>query len=174
MYRVYYKNKGLTLIDLLIVLAIIFITAGIGMPSFSNLLEESRAYNYTKTIAKNMVYARHYAINYGTSVTICPIKGFKCDKRWEKDISLFIDYNRNLKLDGKDKLLGVLEDPPAYDTLLYPRRGVTYRADGSINGLQSGTFRYCPRVKDSPFSLGLVVNQAGRTRYREDDIDCVE
>lgn len=166
-------NLGLTLIDLLIVLAIVLITAGIGMPSFSGLLEENRAYNYTKNISKQIVFARHYALNFGTSVTICPVKSFKCDKFWEKDISVFVDYNQNRRIDGKDKLLGVLEDPPHYDTLLYPRRGITFRADGSINGFQSGTFRYCPRQKDSPFSLGLVVNQAGRSRYRQDKIDCL-
>lgn len=165
--------QGFTLIDLLIVLAILLITAGIGLPSFANLLEENRAYNYTKTLAKQMVFARHYALNYNTSVTICPLKHSKCDTQWKEDISVFIDYNRNRRFEGKDKLLGLLEDPPHTDTLLYPRRGITYRSDGSINGFQSGTFRYCPRVKDSQFSLGLVVNQAGRTRYRQDKIDCL-
>ena len=171
-----YSNHchGFTLIDLLIVLAVIFITAGLGLPSLSSLLEKNRATNFTWQISKHVTFSRNYAINYGSAVTICPLKGNKCINDWQRDISIFVDHNLNRKLGGNDKLLKVLDDPPAIDTLLYPRRGITFRADGSINGFQSGTFRYCPRVKDSPFSQGLVVNQAGRSRYRHSEVDCLD
>lgn len=169
-----HPTRGLTLIDLLIVLAIIFITAGLGLPSFSSLLDENRAHNFTQQLSRHIVFSRHYAASYGSAVTICPLKNGKCINDWQHEITIFVDHNLNRRFNDKDKLLKVLDSPPKHDTLLYPRRGITFRADGSINGFQSGTFRYCPRFKDSQFSLGLVINQAGRSRYRQQKIDCLD
>jgi len=166
------NQRGITLIDLLIVMAIVFITAGIGLPSFAHLLSDNRAQMYVKTLQRDIIYMRHYAINYGQPVTICPLDGGKCVNDWSKDISIFIDLNLNRKRNDDEKLLKLLPDPRLGDTLTYPRHGITFRTDGSINGFQSGTFRYCPDTLDSKLSKGLVVNQAGRPRFRDEDISC--
>ena len=167
-------NQGLTLIDLLIVLAIVFITAGLGVPSLTSLLDDNRATNFTQQLSRQIVFSRHYAANYGTGVTLCPLKGNKCVNDWQQEISIFVDFNLNRQFGEQDKLLSILDAPLKQDTLIYPRRGITFRADGAIHGFQSGTFRFCPRYKDSPYSQALVVNQAGRTRYRYEDIDCMD
>ncbi len=167
------RNKaGFTLIDSLIVIAILAMTMGFGWPSLQSTLAESRTEMYMKTLSRDILYMRVYAINHGTPVTLCPLKGGKCIKDWQEKISVFIDYNMDRKMGGKDKLLKLLDDPRKGDYFSYPRIGLTFRSDGSINGFQSGTFRYCPVEKNSLMSKGLVVNQAGRPRYRQNKVKC--
>ena len=64
----------------------------------------------------------------------------------------------------------MIESIPKSDSLTYPRNAITYRADASIAGFQSGSFVYC--IKDKPEILGkrITVSQAGR--YRTRDTDC--
>jgi type IV fimbrial biogenesis protein FimT len=165
-------KAGFTLIDSLIVIAILAMTMGFGWPSLQSTLDESRTDMYMKTLSRDIMYMRVYAITQGTPVTLCPLKGGKCIKDWKEKISVFIDYNMDRKMGGKDRLLKLLDDPRKGDYFSYPRIGLTFRSDGSINGFQSGTFRYCPVDKNSLMSKGLVVNQAGRPRYRQKKVKC--
>ena len=127
---------------------------------------------FMRAFARDIGYIRTYAISHGMNVTICPLDGPKCKNDWSKDISIFIDNDLNRFRGNHERLLKVIDDPKPGDTFTYPRVGVTFRSDGSINGFQSGTFRYCPDTLDSPFSKGLVVNQAGRPRFRSDKVRC--
>jgi prepilin-type N-terminal cleavage/methylation domain-containing protein len=163
---------GFTIIELLIVVAILAITAGLSIPSLQSTLAESRAQMYMKSLSRDIAYIRSYAVSYGTSVTICPLDNSRCSTDWSKNITVFIDHNMDRIQGGNDRLLKILTNPRIEDTLTYPRKGLTFRSDGSINGFQSGTFRYCPVNKTSQFSKGLVVNQAGRSRFRQDKINC--
>ncbi len=165
-------QKGFNLLDLLIVVAIVAITAGMGLPSLTSLLSESRAHHYLSSLSRDLIYMRSYAVNYGVDVTICPLKGAQCVNDWQRDIHIFIDKDRNRARNSDEKLLKVIDAPTKGDHFNYPRIGLTFRPDGSINGFQSGTFRYCPDTKDSVFSAGLVVNQAGRSRIKTKKIKC--
>jgi type IV fimbrial biogenesis protein FimT len=166
------NQHGLTLIDLLIVVAILSVTMGLTLPSLQSTLSESRAEMYMKSLSRDIMYMRTYAITQGNAVTICPLDGPKCINDWSKNISIFVDNNLDRIKGQNERMLKLVDDPGKRDTFTYPRRGITFRNDGSINGFQSGTFRYCPGVIDSPFSKGLVVNQAGRSRYRVKKIKC--
>jgi type IV fimbrial biogenesis protein FimT len=170
----HFHTKGFTFLELLIVLVIVMITAGLGLPSFSQILDETRAHLYMKSLSRDIAFTRSFAISQGHPVTLCPLDGGVCIDDWTENISIFVDYNLNRKLGGKDVLLKQLQDPAKRDTFIYPRTGITFRSDGSINGFQSGTFRYCPTTKTSEFSTGLVVNQAGRSRFRDEDIQCIK
>jgi type IV fimbrial biogenesis protein FimT len=166
------KTRGVTLIDLLITIAIVSITAGLSLPSLTQTLAESRAQMYMKSLSRVIMYTRTYAITQGHAVTICPLKNSKCDTDWSKGISVFTDPNMDRRKSKNERIVKILDDPGKNDFLTYPRRGITFRPDGSINGYQSGTFRYCPLQKTSQFSKGLVVNQNGRPRYRSKGITC--
>ena len=163
---------GVTLIDLLITIAIVSITAGLSLPSLTQTLAETRAEMYMKSLSRVIIYTRIYAITQGHAVTICPLKGSECSTDWSENISVFVDRNMDREKASDERLLKLVDDPAKNDFLTYPRRGITFRSGGSINGYQSGTFRYCPLEKTSQFSKGLVVNQAGRPRYRKEKIKC--
>lgn len=165
---------GFSLIDLLITLVIVSITAGLTLPSLTTTLAESRAEMYMRSLSRVILYSRAYAITQGHAVTICPLKGNRCIDDWSEKISVFADRDMNRSKSDNERMLKRLDDPDKRDILTYPRLGITYRSDGSINGYQSGTFRYCPLTKDSIYAKGLVINQAGRPRYRKEDIVCEE
>lgn len=165
-------QQGFNLLDLMIVVAIVSITAGIGLPSFQSLLSESRAHMYVKSLSRDLMFMRTYAISQGHSVTICPLEGAECQGDWSQNIKIFIDNDLNRIKGTKEKVIKVIDDPKLTDYFSYPRTGLTFRPDGSINGFQSGTFRYCPDTKDSLLSVGLTINQAGRQRFRDRKIKC--
>lgn len=166
------RQKGFNLIDLLIVVAIVCITAGMGLPSLQALLSETRATTYITALSRDIMYMRTYAINQGHAVTICPLEGSKCIKDWSKNLHVFIDDDMNRVRATNEQIIKVIDDPKVGDYFEYPRIGITFRSDGSINGFQSGTFRYCPDTKDSLLSVGLTINQAGRSRIRTQGIRC--
>ena len=67
-----HKNKGVTLIELLITIAIVGIFASIALPSFSKLIENNRISTATNELVANMMLARSEALKRGDTVTMCP------------------------------------------------------------------------------------------------------
>ena len=163
-------QAAFTLIELMVSMLILSILLMITTPSFGNLLAQNRQSNHISLIKTTLATARGTAISHDTSVTICPLDGPQCTNNWHEEIYVFIDANHNKFFDSDDFIIGMIESIPKSDSLTYPRNAVTYRADASIAGFQSGSFVYC--IKDKPEILGkrITVSQAGR--YRTRDTDC--
>ncbi len=130
---------------------------------FLIFLAINRADNQVNLLHRNINYARLYAIENGTYVTLCALKNNECQKGdWEEQISLFIDND--------ELMLSTFEHTHEFDSLEYPRDAITFRPDGSLNGFQNGTFIYCPNSdKANLEGLALSVSQTGRIRIKSTD-----
>jgi type IV fimbrial biogenesis protein FimT len=82
-------------------------------------------------------------------------------------VSLFTDNDKSTSLDNDERLISTFEHTHPSDSLEYPRTAITFRPDGSLNGLQKGTFIYCPNSeKASLEGLALSISQTGRIRIK--------
>jgi type II secretion system protein H len=69
------KNKGFTLIEVLVVLAIVAITLAIISPSARVISANKEADTLKEELRLDLMFARNQAITSGTAVTISPIGG---------------------------------------------------------------------------------------------------
>ena len=165
------KNKGLTLIALIVTVAIVSIISQLLFWFYPDFLAKNRLNNHINLLYRNINYGRLYAIENDTYVTLCALKKSKCIKdEWQGQVSLFIDKDKSTTLDDDELLLSIFEKVNEADSLEYPRSAITFRPDGSLNGFQNGTFIYCPNSdKANLEGLALSVSQTGRVRIKSTD-----
>ncbi|MGO2371314.1 GspH/FimT family pseudopilin [Pseudoalteromonas sp. KG3] len=165
------KNKGVTLITLMVTVAVVSIVSQLSMWFYPDFLAKNRLNNHINLLYRNINYGRLYAIENNTYVTLCALKKSKCIKdEWQGEVSLFIDKDKSTTLDDDELLLSIFEKVNEADSLEYPRSALTFRPDGSLNGFQNGTFIYCPNSdKANLEGLALSVSQTGRVRIKSTD-----
>lgn len=111
------RKKGFTLIELLVVMAVAGILLGIGVPSFSEAMKESRLSSQYNTMVGSLYLARSEAVKGPGQVTVCPKKeidseecGSKSD--WSNGWIVFIDNvtvsgESEAKVDDDDEIISV-------------------------------------------------------------------
>lgn len=156
--------QGFTLIELATTLCITTILVTVGVPSLDALTQQIRADSGIRRIQQTLQLARNAAINYGQTITACPLKDGRCDTNWQNGIFVFIDNGKLNQIDGNDHILYTTDSFDAKDIVQYNRTSVRFLPDGMAYG-SNGTLKYCPGEINSPYSRAVVINQAGRIRY---------
>ena len=158
------KAKGLSLIELMIVLSIAAILATIGVPAFAGLLAESRITAKSNLLMAHIQYARHSAVKLQTQVVACPsVDQFHCSgNRWDQGWIIFVDRNNNRRPDTAADVLRVVGP----DASLLMHSGGRYRVRFQPGGGAFGTnltIRVCdPSGRAKP--RAVVVSNPGRAR----------
>jgi type IV fimbrial biogenesis protein FimT len=155
----------------MVTLSVIAIISQVSLWFFPDFLALNRADNQMNLLHRNINYARLYAIENGTYVTLCALKNNECVKDdWGSQVSLFTDNDKSTSLNDDELILSIFQHTHQSDSLAYPRDAITFRPDGSLNGFQNGTFIYCPNNdKANLEGLALSVSQTGRIRIKSTD-----
>lgn len=164
----HYLN-GYSLVEALISVLLLGIISSFVIPSLSLFLAQNRLDNTIAQIFKALNLARGYAVSHSTNITICPLISGSCKKEWHNKLFVFEDRNRNLMLDDGEYIIKVLNQINSHDEISYPRRAITYRPDGSINFMHSGSFVYCNKSFPNLNGNRLTVSQVGRIRIVDSD-----
>jgi len=80
-------SKGFTLVELMVTIAIAALLLSIGVPSFTAMYEATRSANEIQKINDLFAFARNQAVNYGSTVTVCPYAASPCGNDWSKGFS---------------------------------------------------------------------------------------
>lgn len=158
--------RGYTAVQLLIVMAIIAVTAAIGLPSFQGVLEWQRATTRVHLLTTHLAMARSLAVTQRMPVSVCPsADGSSCrtDGDWSRGWLLFKDPSRNGQPVDASSILKV-EHHPAADgieaTATLGRPLVRFLP----SGLNSGTNITISLCSNARRLADVVVNNTGRTR----------
>lgn len=168
------RQKGLTLIELMISIAISSILTTIALPNMNNFVVRMRVDNEISMLQRLLLTTRNVAINSGERTIVCPLNSSgECTTDWQKDLSVFIDSNNNKTFEAanNERLVVTKAAIKQGDQLIYGkgRTMVTYHPSGHLSGLSNGTFRYCPLAHEDK-SRGIVIARSGRL-YVTSDID---
>lgn len=159
-------NKGFTLVELIITIAIASILITIAAPSYQSLVVQSRLSTQANQLATSFHYARSEAIKRGMRVTVCKSSnGATCvdADSWQDGWIVFSDGGTTGTVDaGTDQLLRVFDGLKGSTLNGGSSFGnfISYQPNGRS---RNGTFSLC----NSSHGRSIVINISGRLSVRD-------
>jgi type IV fimbrial biogenesis protein FimT len=166
------QAHGVTLIELVTVIAIVAILSAIAAPSFANWLYESERAAAVNGFLHGVYLARSESIKRGATVTLCKSRdGAACsaDAAWHDGWIVFVNLDR--------------DEPPQRDpgepaifanqgwqggTITSNRASYTFRP--YRQAVVNGTIVFCDR-RGSAHARAIIISHTGRPRLAERDAD---
>lgn len=174
-----YMNKlqrGFTLLELMVTIAIVGIVATIALWDSSDMLEENRAENFLLDLKRNISFARAKATSSDSLVVVCSgssdsIKAndeTTCLNNWQSG-SLFVFFDANAdgiyKPGDNDAILRVMDPIPDTSQFVFSGgNSLIFNASGRIT-TTVGSFIYCPNKTNNENNKMLTISQSGTALY---------
>jgi len=166
-----YNNKGLTLIEVMIVITFITILASLAAPSFSNILRRQQVRGEADILFSLVYLARSEAIKRNKVVTICKSDdGMVCGGSWSDGWIVFADSDKDGSRDNEEILILSGSVGGGY-RLEWTAFGSNNYIRFTQNGLtlsQNGSFKLCPSDNDVRFARTVVISKTARVRLPKD------
>ena len=156
------EHSGFTLMELLIVLAIIGILATIALPFFSGITQRAQGTAAVNDLVSSFNYARNEAITRGVLVTVCKSNNLlTCDTSttgWQQGwLVYFEDDVGNMKiLRVYDLIRGDVDIVGNF----HVSNRIRYTASGFMPGVSNGTIV----TKAGGRQIDIVISNTGRIR----------
>ena len=183
------RQRGFTLVELIITVVVAGVLASIAIPSFNNFVREERITSLANELLTSLVYARTEAIKRNRRVTMCkstnptaaePTCNTAASPGWNTGWIIFVDgvppaVGNGQRETATEQLLraaGPINDGTGTGLQLssadadiefnvsYIPRGITQKIGG---GSQSGTVKVC-EDGDPVKGRNLIISQTGRVR----------
>lgn len=163
------RTQGLTLTELLTVVAIVSLTFSVGAPAMNEMLERREVQSHIESLRHLVFVTRSHAILSGSTTVLCPLTpSNECKRDWDLPLTAFADPNGNRKLDSEELVLGQMPASQPHSRRSYPRTGLVINNKGFAGG-NNGTLGYC-RLLSSGERTGasFIVSRMGRVRPGDD------
>ncbi|MDQ2069376.1 GspH/FimT family protein [Natronospira bacteriovora] len=163
------RVRGMTLLELLIVLVIAGLLLGLGLPSLDRTIQEARMTAATNRLVSSLHFARDASIRLGVPVTLCPtIDGLSCERNTQAWSEGWLIYRHQHggsgnRLRDPDQILRVI--PGSAPGLQANRQAFTLRTDGRRS--TNGTLLMCRRGETTA-DRAVIINVMGRVRSTRD------
>ncbi|MCG6117057.1 MAG: GspH/FimT family pseudopilin [Aquimonas sp.] len=163
------QQRGLTLLELVMGLAVVAVLFGIALPEFGALLQRQRLVAAQHALSGSFHLARTHAITQRVNTAVCPSHdGQRCASGgvWDAGWLVYADRNRNGQLDADEPVLQVQQRKTDGVRLRSSaaRPQAVFRPQGSSGG--SGGSNLSLNLCDARGELHqrLVLNNSGRLR----------
>jgi type IV fimbrial biogenesis protein FimT len=171
------QSRGLTLVELLAVLAIASILLGAGIPSFSGLIRSTKLTNSANDLFASLITARSEAAKRHARVALCKsADGVTCAKAggWEQGWIVFHDVNDNGTREAGEQIVSRIDPLPKDMRVsgnLNVARYVSYAPTGETQlasgAFQAGTITLCNASSKGEDARQIVLSSAGRPRVQK-------
>ena len=175
------RARGVTLVELATVVAIVGITLSLAVPAFSKLMARNAMASSVNLFLAQLHLARSSAVTRERRITLCPATDPNtCSddhRAWHGGYLIFQDDNRNRELDSGEQIISYEERARSDITIVSSskfRNRISYRAMGRA-WFSNTTIRFChPNYPD--LNRAIIVSNNGRVRKVEKKdgkpIDC--
>lgn len=169
------RVKGYSLIEVMVVVAILAILAGVGAPSLGNWLQSNQIRGQTATLSGLLRSARVEALTRNNSVTLSTSAG---GSNWKGTVQMYLDVSggnsaftpadgdiliREMDLSGGNT--SIFGNTPAADYVSFDNEGRLDEADPVV-------FAVCGRDAVTADGYRIEINVVGRVSERKDAQDC--
>lgn len=160
------KQRGLTLVELIITISVVGILSSIALPSFGKLMQKNKMTSLHNELLSSLSLTRNIAISRGSFATLCKSNqvGNNCDSSasWEDGWIVFPDRNNNGVVDVGEDIIAMNNALPEQIAISFTRNRITYGAQGYARGY-SGIFTFCDN-RGEVEKQGMVISNNGNIR----------
>ncbi|MGM0769460.1 MAG: GspH/FimT family pseudopilin [Pseudomonadota bacterium] len=166
------RERGVTLIELLIALTILSIVSGLTITSWTAFVERNKHRNIIQTYHQTFAYARWMAASSRNLVTVCPLdEDSTCVDDWSLPVSVFPDTDNDKSPDGDQvwRRVDPPEEPYSVKSRTAKRGYLQFNPRGMVHG-GSGGLVLCPDQASPGRKITyMAVNKGGRFRSQSVD-----
>jgi type IV fimbrial biogenesis protein FimT len=173
--------RGLTLIELLIVMLILAVTITMAAPPMRQLVYSTRVSSEINRLMTAVNLVRSEALRLNQPVSMCPsfmaVTGESiCSGTFADGWIIFSNIDRDKVVDKGDQVIRVFEAIPAGYTLtnrkgtIAAKERITYLSDGSSR--RNRTLLLCAPATGAEIKKSLVMNIVGRPRVTRNWGNC--
>ena len=143
----FYRNKGFTIIEMLIAMVVIGVLLSIAAPAFTNIIKNNRMLSEVYALRATLNNARSEALSRRTTVTVCrSSNGTSCTAgsgTWNQGYITFADDDDDGALDPNEVFYVRLEDADTLDmTYISAANDVRFTSRGFARN-SFGTIEVC-------------------------------
>ncbi|WP_028670543.1 GspH/FimT family pseudopilin [Saccharospirillum impatiens] len=164
------KNKGATLLELVITTSILGISASIALPAFQTMIDRHSAKAQQWEWVSLLKTARSAAVSQRQWVTVCPMANDQCTGDLNNPWIAFFDSTRSNRIVTPQAIIKQLNIPDSTRLKMY--KGNTtlpyfrYRASGLSGNLRSLTV--CPEGTETSNTFHFTSTHLGHIRFVKD------
>lgn len=162
------KQRGLTLIELMVSLAIIAILLTTVAPGVKSILIQNRIVAEINEVSSLIQFARASAIDEQTPTIVCPSTDFlRCTTDWNNPRMVFVDANNDGERHSTNEPLLVATQATAnVNKLTGPANAIVFQANGAANS--STALLLCHQDNDNKYARALSLNAQGQVKMSRD------
>ncbi len=162
-------QDGLTVIEALIVLAIVGVLLALGLPALSDLVEDQQLISDSNDLFASLFTARSEAVTRNEVVSMCKIAtatptACASGSSWQSGWNIFVDENFDGTADLGEEILSTYMGMSANSAVTSAAfaNSISYNPNGSSNN--NGSFTIC--VSDNS-ARDILINATGRPRIAD-------
>ncbi len=161
------KNAGFTLLELIIVLAVVSIVMTFAIPAMQTFTQNDRLTTNINQLVGHLAYARSEAVKRTQQVSVCASNdGASCSGGdWADGWMIYVDADDDDSFTAGEEVLRVQQALEGNNTLTATAIGsqVTYDYRGFVDAASVGSFLLCDD-RDGPYGKTVSISNTGRVR----------
>jgi len=160
------EQRGVTLIELMVAIAVFAIMLVVGLPSFASLIDRQREQSVAEQLLLDLTTAKSEAQRQHKPVYVCSSNdGSTCNGEWGDGYIVCVDTDRN---NSCDSLVKVIKEPKVRSITITPSAALLFSPNGMVT---AASFTICANRHQN--SEILTINITGKlTRAAVSNTSC--